>query len=234
MNKCKAALVNGKPIPDTNSRHRFSFYCDEWLRMRKPKVKESTYIKYDTALRKHIEPKLGGCFPIAMTTGLMDDFTEELLFEDELAPKTVHDVLVVLHGILKYTATFFTGGFPAIEINYPKPAKKEMRTLSREERTRFVSYLLDDMDACKFGVLLTLFMGIRIGELCALQWGNTITFTDMEGIFNTYCVEKIETLTPNEVDAVQNNNYDLVLYTCTKDGQTRVTVFCNRIKSRAL
>lgn len=172
VTKCKAALVNGKPIPSTNSRHRFSFYCDEWLRMRKPKVKESTYIKYDTALRKHIKPKLGGCFPMGMTTGLIDDFTEELLFEDELAPKTVHDVLVVLHGILKYTATFFTGGFPAIEINYPKPGKKEMRVLSREEQTRFVSYLLDDMDTCKFGVLLTLFTGVRIGELCALQWGN--------------------------------------------------------------
>lgn len=172
MTKCKAALVNGKPIPSTNSRHRFSFYCDEWLRMRKPKVKESTYIKYDTALRKHIKPKLGGCFPMGMTTGLIDEFTEELLFEDELAPKTVHDVLVVLHGILKYTATFFTEGFPAIEINYPKPGKKEMRVLSREEQTRFVSYLLDDMDTCKFGVLLTLFTGVRIGELCALQWGS--------------------------------------------------------------
>ena len=172
VTKCKAALVNGKPIPSTNSRHRFAFYCDEWLRMRKPKVKESTYIKYDTALRKHIKPKLGGCFPMGMTTGLIDDFTEELLFEDELAPKTVHDVLVVLHGILKYTATFFTGGFPAIEINYPKPGKKEMRVLSREEQTRFVSYLLDDMDTCKFDVLLTLFTGVRIGELCALQWGN--------------------------------------------------------------
>ena len=32
VTKCKAALVNGKPIPSTNSRHRFSFYCDEWLR----------------------------------------------------------------------------------------------------------------------------------------------------------------------------------------------------------
>lgn len=42
-----------------------------------------------------------------MTTALIDDFTEELLFEDELAPKTVHDVLVVLHGILKYTAAWF-------------------------------------------------------------------------------------------------------------------------------
>ena len=27
------------------------------------------------------------------------------------------------------------------------------------------------MDTCKFGVLLALFTGVRIGELCALQWG---------------------------------------------------------------
>ena len=172
VTKCKAALVNGQPVPGAASRHRFSFYCDEWLRMRKAKVKESTYIKYDTALQKHIKPKLGGCFPMGITTGLIDEFTAELLFEDELAPKTVHDVLVVLHGILKYTASCFSAGFPAIEIHYPKPCRKEMRVLSREEQTRFVSYLLDDMDTCKFGVLLTLFTGVRIGELCALRWGN--------------------------------------------------------------
>ena len=77
-----------------------------------------------------------------------------------------------LSGKIKYTATFFSGGFPAIEINYPKLGKKEMRVLSREEQTRFVAYLLEDMDTCKFGVLLTLFTGVRIGELCALQWGN--------------------------------------------------------------
>lgn len=106
---------------------------------------------------------------MGITTGLIDGLTEELLFEDELAPKTVHDVLVVLHGVLKYTAAFFPGTIPAVEINYPKPGKKEMRVLSREEQARFVSYLLEDMDTCKFGVLLALFTGVRIGEFCALQ-----------------------------------------------------------------
>ena len=172
VTKCKAALVGGAPAPGVSSRHRLSYYCDEWLRLRKPKVKESTYIKYDTALEKYIKPKLGGCLPLGISSGLIDDFSGELLFEDELAPKTVHDVLAVLHGVLKYTASFFPGTFPAIEIHYPKLCKKEMRVLSRAEQARFISYLLEDMDCCKFGVLLTLFTGIRIGELCALQWKN--------------------------------------------------------------
>lgn len=68
----------------------------------------------------------------------------------------------------------------------------------------------------------------HFGRLKDLSAGDTVTFTDMEGIVNNYCVEKIETLNPNEVDAVQNSGYDLILYTCTKGGKTRVTVFCNR------
>ena len=68
----------------------------------------------------------------------------------------------------------------------------------------------------------------HFGHLKDLSAGDAVTFTDMEGIVNTYCVEKIETLNPNEVDAVQNSRYDLVLYTCTKGGKTRVAVFCDR------
>ena len=50
----------------------------------------------------------------------------------------------------------------------------------------------------------------------------------MEGIVNTYFVEKLETLGPDAVDTVLNSSYDLVLYTCTKGGRTRVVVFCRR------
>ena len=68
----------------------------------------------------------------------------------------------------------------------------------------------------------------HFGRLKELSKGDTVIFTDMEGLVNTYCVEKIETLAPDAVDAVQNSGYDLVLYTCTKGGKTRVTVFCDR------
>ena len=70
----------------------------------------------------------------------------------------------------------------------------------------------------------------HFGHLKDLSVGDTVTFTDMDGVVNTYSVKKIETLNPNEVDAVQNSGYALVLYTCTKGGKTRVTVFCDRVK----
>lgn len=69
----------------------------------------------------------------------------------------------------------------------------------------------------------------HFGRLKELSGGDTVSFTDMDGVVNTYCVEKIETLKPDAVDAVQNSGYDIVLYTCTKGGKTRVAVFCDRI-----
>ena len=68
----------------------------------------------------------------------------------------------------------------------------------------------------------------HFGRLKEMSLGNTVTFTDMAGIVNTYRAEMIETLSPKDVEAVQNSGYDLVLYTCTRDGQSRVAVFCNR------
>lgn len=139
--KRKAALANGALLPTATTQKPFSSYCLGWLHTKKCTVKESTYIKYSTAVNKHIMPKLGECCPLGFTTELMDDFIKELQFEDELAPKTVHDILVVLHGILKFASSKFAGLFPAVEINYPKIGKKEMRVLSREEQARLVAYL---------------------------------------------------------------------------------------------
>ncbi len=172
VTKCKAEVAAGRPLPPTDHRQRFSFFCDEWLHLRKSKVRESTYIKYNSILEKHIKPKLGACFPAAITTDVVDDFAQGLLLEDKLAVKTVHDILVVLHGVLKYTAVQLPGQCSAVEINYPPKEKKEMRVLTRSEQERFVKFLLADTDPCKFGVLLMLFSGIRIGELCALRWDN--------------------------------------------------------------
>lgn len=172
VTKCKADLLAGRPFQQSGIRHCFGYYCDEWLHNRKYTLKDSTYIKYDTMLNRHIKPKLGDCYPPGMTTELMERFKEELLIEQGLSPKTVKDVLVVLRSILNYTARQFDGAFPVIEISYPRESKKEKRILSLEEQTCFTEYLLKEMDECKFGILLALFTGMRIGELCALQWKN--------------------------------------------------------------
>lgn len=172
VTRAKAAQLLGKPVQTCYSRRRFAWFCDEWFESGKVRLKESTCVKYKTILDKHIKPRLGSCLPLGMNDALLEQFTNELLLEEELAPKTVRDILVVVRSVLDYTAKRFPATFPTVHIDYPKESKKEMRVLNREEQARFSRFLLQDMDACKFGVLLALLTGIRIGELCALQWEN--------------------------------------------------------------
>lgn len=170
--KFKAEIANGKFISRTDARQHFSVFCDEWLLMNQRKIKESTYVKYYNILERHIKPRLGTWYPMEMNDLVLERFSNELLYSEGLSPKTVKDILVLLRSILKFTQKSMGNTLPSLEITYPKESKKEMRVLSREEQTRFIRYLLQDMDTCKFGILLTLFTGMRIGEICALQWGN--------------------------------------------------------------
>ena len=51
-----------------------------------------------------------------------------------------------------------------------KKKDREMRVLNLSEQKALLNVLLHDMDLYKFGVMLSLYTGIRVGELCALQW----------------------------------------------------------------
>ena len=63
-----------------------------------------------------------------------------------------------------------------------------------------------------------------------LEIMDELTFTDMDGEKILYEVQVIDVLQPDAVDTVRNSDFDLVLYTCTYGGESRVVVFCNRVK----
>lgn len=66
-------------------------------------------------------------------------------------------------------------------------------------------------------------------RLHELEIGSEVVFTDMDGIVNVYSLTKMETLDPTDVEEVQDSGHDLVLYTCTPGGATRVVAFCDRV-----
>lgn len=148
----------------------FSALCDAWLLQKRDKIRESSYIKYRAILERHIKPRLGSRRLGGICTASVDAFTRELLETDGLSVKTVHDILSVLHSVLKDTEARRPAGALAAQIRYPKGKRREMRVLTIEEQKRLVAYLLHPTDSCKFGLLLALYTGLRIGELCALRW----------------------------------------------------------------
>ena len=148
----------------------FSALCDAWLLRKRDEIRESSYIKYRAILERHIKPRLGSRRLGGICTASVDAFTRELLETDGLSVKTVHDILSVLHSVLNDTEARRPTDALALQIRYPKGKRREMRVLTIEEQKRLVAYLLHPTDSCKFGLLLALYTGLRIGELCALRW----------------------------------------------------------------
>lgn len=168
VSEVKVALINGQAIQRNNCL-RLSSVCDQWLQLNRTKVKESSYVKYCTIVNKHIKPAVGGYLVQTINSLIVEQFSYDLLTGKALAPKTVRDILSLLKSILQYAHKTVAGIAP-VEIIYPKSTKQEMRILSRDEQDIFVVYLLRNPDPCKFGVLLSLLTGLRIGEICALKW----------------------------------------------------------------
>lgn len=145
-------------------------WCGEWLVLRRSRVKLSTYVKYETILRKHICAVLGEYLPERLNTVEIERFSHGML-EEGLSEKTVRDVLMVLHGVLDYIRSQ-NGALPTIDIVYPKEPRREMRVLSLEEQKILIRGLTEDGTAVSFGMLLALYTGLRLGELCALRWSD--------------------------------------------------------------
>lgn len=147
-----------------------SYFCDSWLLANSSRLKPSSCAKYQADIENHIKPFFGDKLPCEILPEAIDAFTQMLLTEKKLAPKTVRSILTLLHSLLAYMKKRAGEKLGDLEITYPKNYRKETRILDEKEEATLVQYLAQDMDSCKFGIYLALRTGMRIGEVCALRW----------------------------------------------------------------
>ena len=68
-----------------------------------------------------------------------------------------------------------------------------------------------------------------LGNIKDLNVSDLVIINDIRGEQFIYKVEVIEVLGPDDVTEMIENDFDLTLYTCTKDNLNRVTVRLNKI-----
>lgn len=165
-NSCTKSVRNGEDI-------LFADLLNEWANNKKMTVKESTYAKYRYNISHYILPTLGNLKLGNITMQKINVFLCKTLFEKQsLSNKTISDVFSLIKNSLLYAKNCGVNIDFNIEKAKIKGQKKEMRVLSVSEQSVLTRFLLENTDRCKFGVLLCMYTGMRIGELCALKWKN--------------------------------------------------------------
>lgn len=153
----------------------FTDLADLWLRSLQPQIKKSTYIKYQNIIHSYIYKGFYNVNVNEISANQLNMFCNNLLLaggkqHQGLSPKTVVDILSVIRSILSYAnlqkiETQCTGKEVVI-----KQSAAKMYIFSHSEQSILCNYLVDHLSNRNFGILLSLFTGIRIGELCALRW----------------------------------------------------------------
>ncbi len=174
----KSAIISSRQILLSNSHVTYDEILTAWLQSSRINIKESTYARYTHIVDSHIRPSLGKYQLCKISTQLIEGYIESKLHNGRLdkngplSAKTVTDMLSIIKSSFEYARY---NNLPVI-CNLSKLSikrkDKEMRVLRQDEQNLLVRVLLDKIDLYKFGVLLSLYTGIRIGELCALRWGN--------------------------------------------------------------
>lgn len=143
--------------------HRANYYLEKKVR---PFVKPSTYAHYRQIINHHLIPAFGAL--------KLTDITAEHIqcyFSDAVAclsPGTIRNIFNLFRAILK--DAFFDGHLSRQiweNVRLPSVQRSPVQVFTREEQQRFEEVVLGEN---RLEFILCLYTGIRVGELCALQW----------------------------------------------------------------
>lgn len=159
--------------------------AQEWLQNIARSKKYSTYVKYKNIYENHIKKNIGTKELLSVT--IRD--CNQILSKPDLSKSTVSSIRNVLFQILK------KGNGSLIEkelqiVKKEKDGTEKISVFSKSEQRRMVSYILKHRDSYHLGILLCLYTGIRLGEVCALETSNISL--DEKKIFITQTVQRIK------------------------------------------
>lgn len=163
-----AAQWKAMPSASASADQYFCHIAQMWEKHAEPRVKQSTFVKYHSILEHHILPGLGDMPMNELTHQKLEDLAQQLL--RTLAPRTVSDIFSVLRSILRFAKK---AGVPVLcdgSSVWIRRQASETRVLTPNEQSTLCRYLLEDLSLKNAGVLLSLYTGLRVGEVCALRW----------------------------------------------------------------
>ena len=146
----------------------FENICTEWLVYKKRMVKESSYANYTYSIKKYLIPEFGRFSLRQLEKYDFNEYVEEL--RQNLSPKTVRDIISNLKAILTLAGDKYDCKIKVKKIISPKQDLEPLAILNHREKNKLERYCLNENSLKSIGIIVCLYTGLRVGEICALRW----------------------------------------------------------------
>lgn len=169
-----------QPAKKTTEGGKMRIYdlMENWLQAKKSEVKQSTFELYKYQVQHYIKPHVKNepCFKVCTETiESLLNILYLLIEENRLKVSTSNNLIVRINQILSYGNKY---GYIKKQIKLKKikqKKSKEVDILQKSAIKKLHSHLIKNLTGKNFGILLCLYTGLRIGELCALKWSDIDT-----------------------------------------------------------
>lgn len=159
-----------------NTDIRFASVLKLWEETNQVRLKGGSKRRYDYLIKTHIIPKLGALKLSQITSSKINTFLNEKLNNGRidgsggLSASYVNGITVIVNAAINFAVAEFMCPPLRTPILKPHYDKKEIEILSADEQKKIENYVRKYTTSTGIGILITLYTGLRIGEICALSW----------------------------------------------------------------
>ena len=149
-----------------------------WIRNRAYYIKEATVALYEELAVRYILPELGQIPLAAITEHHLQAAAAGWLAHGRLdgsglSPRTVRTLVMLVRASLRDAARDGLTSCAPAEIRFPvHPEPQKRKVLTTTEQALLMQHIYLHLTPKNLGLLFCMQTGLRIGELCALRWGD--------------------------------------------------------------
>lgn len=160
----------------TNCPKTFGDVVDMWLQNSRVKNKGGTINKYQELIDKHILPILGGIKLSEVDALSINLYLQQKLVKGRLdgkgglSPSYVRSIMIVVNSAINYAVSENLCEPLRSPILKPTIVKKEIEVLTLDDQRKLEELLSPLENPTDLGIIISLYTGLRIGEICALSW----------------------------------------------------------------
>lgn len=150
----------------------FKTLTEQWLDTKKAKIKASTRQKYLSVYNKHIDPIIGNDKLSEITSDSVNEILINLCESESISSSLFNIVRYLLNSILKYGVQAGYIRNVEITVESAQQNKNTIQILNDSQIKLIVKKINNSINPAHLGIVISLYTGMRLGEVCALKRAN--------------------------------------------------------------